>query len=157
MLGAALFLGVVTFVGWILSSYLIAVWRAHEAVSWPAVEATIVSSSAVRGCGKGSSYYPVVKYEYMVDGVQHVGTRIAFGNVGCDSESAADVIASEYPVGRRLPVAFNPELPSETVIVIGDVLSDTWLGIVLMAAMLLLTTILYVYQTRSNHRLHADA
>src|SRR5690242_6905310 len=82
------------FLLWGLTSYLVDVWRAQRAVTWPTADGVVVSSKAVRGCGKGSSYYPVVRYEYKIGGVGYVGHRDAFGSAGCGSESAAEVVAS---------------------------------------------------------------
>ncbi|WP_169741303.1 DUF3592 domain-containing protein [Andreprevotia chitinilytica] len=121
------------FMLWGLTCYVGAVASAYTAKKWPSVQGTIISSRAVRGCGKGTSYYPAVQYRYVVGGVTYTGSRIAFGNVGCGSEGEAKVIADEYVVNAAVLVYFNSGQPSDASLVVGQVLDDTWLGIVMMS------------------------
>lgn len=104
---------------------------AHNAVAWPTVVGEVLSSEAQEGCGKGESYFPSVRYRYVVQSKEYEGRRIAFGNCGCGSEGEAAAIASEYPQGSLVIVHFNAWSPSEAVLLVGDVLDETWIGIAL--------------------------
>ncbi len=41
---------------------VVEIFNAYRADAWPGVEAKVLSSRAVRGCGKGNSYSPEVRY-----------------------------------------------------------------------------------------------
>lgn len=141
------------FMAWILVSYVLGVGRAHVAVKWPTADGIVISSKAVRGCGKGSSYYPEVHYRYSAQGTERAGHRIAFGNSGCGSESAAQVIADHFPLNSAVKVYFDPHDANSSVLLVGEVLDDTWLGIGLMSLFLFASGFIIlrlVDQIRSN-------
>ncbi len=120
-----------------LVSYLLDVAAAYSAAKWPTAEGQVVSSRAVRGCGKGSSYYPEIIYRYAVEGMEHVGRRIAFGESGCGSESSVQLLADRFPSNSAVKVYFNPQLPSDSVLIVGAVSANTWLCIALMSFFLI--------------------
>lgn len=125
---------------WGLCNYADDVRMAFNAANWPTVQGKIISSDSVRGCGKGSSYYPQVHYQYVVDGKAYASQRIAFGNAGCGSNSSAQAIASRYVVNDVVLVHYNNDAQNESVLIVGGVLEDTWGGIVLMVVMLILSS-----------------
>jgi hypothetical protein len=100
--------------------------QAVQAKNWPVVTGTIVDSRAVIGCGKGSSYYPFVRYRYEYDARAYEGHRIAFGNVGCGSEQNARRFASSYPAGQSVRVWVRPSSPSESTLTASNVRSESW-------------------------------
>ena len=122
---------------WALVSSILEVAATYRAKQWPTVQGTVISSKAVRGCGKGSSFYPAVQDSYSVGEIRFVGHRIAFGNGGCGSENEAQDIARLYPVGQAVSVYFNSRQPNDAALVVGKVLNDTWEGIIIMTILFL--------------------
>jgi hypothetical protein len=139
---AAIFSVFGLFLFWILVDYSVALFRASASTSWKTAPGTILSSHAVRGCGKGGSYYPAVQYQYSVGAVQHLGSRLAFGNVGCGAEAQARVTLEQFPVGSSVAVYVNPENPTDSVLQT-HVLEETKVGLVLVTPIFLFL-ILYV-------------
>jgi hypothetical protein len=141
---------------WLVADSAVALYRASQADSWPTVPGQITSSGIAKGCGRGSSYYPVIRYSYIYDGKVQEGARVTFGNVGCGS---AEGIAREFHVNKNVRVHINPMDPSDTVITT-HVHEETKLGLLLMGTIFLVTTawaIITLAQMRSNSTIERDA
>jgi hypothetical protein len=141
---------------WGVGTYAKDVFDAYSALAWPQGEGVTVYSQAVRGCGKGDSFYPRVRFTYSVNGVSYVGTRVAFGNVGCGSYEHARSIAAKFPPGVATPVYYDPGNPGQAVLMAGEVLSDTWLGLGMMSLMAALGTWFTAKAARDLRRTRED-
>jgi hypothetical protein len=119
-----------------LSKFLLSISPAYETEAWSKTRGTVISSKVVRGCGKGSSYYPQVVYHYSVSGAEYTGRRIGYGGA-CGSQSSAGSIASQFPEAATLDVYFNAQQPEESSLTIGEGMPDTGLGVALLTAMTL--------------------
>lgn len=89
------------------------------AQSWPGVMGTVLSSSVEsRRSGNSTSTYPVVVYQYQVNGQVHQGQTIKAGeqffNVRIIGEAQAT--AARYPVGAQVMVYYNPANPKESAL-----------------------------------------
>jgi hypothetical protein len=89
------------------------------AQSWPGVMGTILSSSVQsRRTGNSMSTYPVVVYQYQVNGQTYQGQTIKAGeqffNVRIIGEAQAT--ADRYPVGAQVMVYYNPANPQESAL-----------------------------------------
>jgi hypothetical protein len=134
---------------WGLCVYVGDVRMSFDAADWPVVQGKIISSDVIRGCGKGSSYYPQVRYQYVVDAKIYMGQRVAFGNVGCGSNNSAQEIANRYCKNDIVSVHYNPNKPNEGVLIVAGVLNDTWVGIALLATMVIISSWLVSMSIRS--------
>lgn len=105
--------------------------QAVRAESWPVVTGTIVESRSMIGCGKGGSYRPFVRYQYVYEAQAHESRRIAFGSVDCGSAPHASVIASRYLPGQLVRVWVRPSSPDEATLTVGNVSNDSWLAMAL--------------------------
>lgn len=103
--------------------------QAGASSSWPAVKGTVVSCKVEKSSssGKGrhgrkgrstSRYYANLRYEYAVEGKQHVGEKISFGTVG-GTMAKAQENAKRYAEGSQVDVYYNPSDPSEAVMETG--------------------------------------
>ena len=138
--GLVVWSAIALFFLWFLITQIFDVANAYQAVKWPVVQGTVISSGEVRGCAKaGSSYYPDVRYRYVIGDLTYTGQRIAFGNVGCGSSEHAQAIAGQYAVNTVIPVHYNSVQPADAVLLVGDVLNDTWLGVILMSVMFIVS------------------
>lgn len=114
----------------------------HEAYvdsgEWQAVDALIDASAVVpASCGKGGDKYRVkLQYRYAVLGRQHLGSRIAFGDVYCGPWRGARDIALQYPAGLHLTAYVDPAHADRAVLERGRVSAQTWTSVlpILLAA-----------------------
>ncbi|XVJ58797.1 MAG: DUF3592 domain-containing protein [Tepidisphaera sp.] len=104
------------------ASYMFGVaWRAaniqESTAEWPTCEGVIVDSrveerTAVRG---GNHHEPIVRYRYVVNGVDRLGSDTSFNPIRIDRQSAYEFIA-KYPVGQAVRVWYSPEDPTRSVL-----------------------------------------
>lgn len=67
--------------------------------------------------GTSTAYYPVVVYEYAVNGQRLQSNRIRFGGeIGYGWTSPAQKKVDEYPQGALIEVFYNPDQPTEAVL-----------------------------------------
>jgi Protein of unknown function (DUF3592) len=129
VLGAAWFLlcGVVAL--WLLLGNAHGVVQSYRAANWPSTAGVVVFSEVATGCGRGSSNFPRVLFNYEVAGAKHRGSRLAFGSIGCGSWESAFSVVRLYKVGQEVPVYWNPAQADDSVLLVGEVLHDTWYAI----------------------------
>jgi hypothetical protein len=92
--------------------------KSQESSNWTAVDGTIISSQ-IDLCGKyKTSYFGMINYKYIVNGMGYIGSRISFGQ-SCGSKNDADHALTSYPVGSSIKVYFDPRLPTDAVLLPG--------------------------------------
>ena len=89
------------------------------AQSWPSVTGTVLMSSVQWGSGSHSgSSYPVVVYQYTVNGQSYQSQTIKAGeqylNVRVMGQAQATV--ARYPIGANVTVYYNPANPAESAL-----------------------------------------
>ncbi len=95
--------------------------------TWDEVSATIVESRVLRewntqrvgsrsSPGAGSSYRPLVRYAYQVDGVEFESSRYAFGMNLLWNRSFSRRVVAEHPVGSSVTARVDPEDPESAVL-----------------------------------------
>jgi len=87
---------------------------------WPSVTGEVLSSSVERVGRPGSkTRAPRVTYAYTVDGVRYEGDRLSFRSYSSRrvSNNRAGVIASRYDEGAPVEVHYDPDRPSEAVLI----------------------------------------
>lgn len=95
--------------------------------SWPTTEAQIVESRVVQTAVKNATHYrPVIRYRYVVNGVEYSGDSIRFINFGYDDEKEARQVAERFPVGQKVELRFQSSNPRMSVLEAGLQQSD-WL------------------------------
>lgn len=95
--------------------------------SWPTTEAQIIESRVVQVPVKnGTNYRPLIKYRYVVNGVEYSGDSIRFINFGYDDEKEARQVVERYPVGQKVELRFQSSNPKMSVLDAGLHQSD-WL------------------------------
>lgn len=80
-----------------------------------------ITSSEIQG--KRKSRYLAVTYTYSVDGRELKGTRFRTNIVGSNT-GTAERHAAAFPVGKEVPVYYDPANPSDAVLVKGPIGSD---------------------------------
>jgi hypothetical protein len=96
--------------------------QAGVSKNWPATTGKIIASGieprrSRSGSGSGTSYYPVVQYQYVIDGRTYMGNRITFGNqVGYGWTNMAQKQVDQYPPGANVAVFYDPNDPGMAVL-----------------------------------------
>lgn len=118
---------------------LLDVWRAYRSASWPTTYGLIVESTSAYGCRRqGSGHRPRVRYTYEIDGAKYQSRQFQIGAASCYSSRAAKAIQDQFPVAATVKVAYDPQDPSEAVLIVGKVDESTWTGVYFMSFWFLL-------------------
>jgi hypothetical protein len=98
-------------------------WRAWKSLDWPGVDGKVLDSRmAVASDADGSSYRPIVEYQYHVAGRTYIGSTISYGkSLGglFGDEKTAQAVLDHFPKDARILVRYNPVAPEEAVLVAG--------------------------------------
>jgi hypothetical protein len=91
----------------------------QAAQAWPSTMGTVLMSTVQsKRTGNSTSIYPVVVYQYEVNGVSYQSQRIKAGeqffNVRVMGQAQAT--AARYPVGAQVMVYYNPANPAESAL-----------------------------------------
>jgi hypothetical protein len=99
--------------------------QARASASWPSVVGRITRSDVVkemmypgtakRGT-KAAVFTPVVEFAYSVGGQHYSSQQVQFGATVKGEEAMARARAAGYPVGRELPVRYDPAHPATAVL-----------------------------------------
>jgi hypothetical protein len=99
--------------------------KARASASWPSVVGRITRSDVVKemmypGTAKRGTkvavFTPVVEFAYSVGGQHHSSQQVQFGAAVKGEEAMARARAAGYPVGRELPVRYDPAHPATAVL-----------------------------------------
>ncbi len=105
-------------------------WRAWQirqaSPEWPYVEGEMVSTRVFAqnetGGDRGVStheWYTEVHYRYTVNGQTYTGNRLRAFGLHHFSRDQAEAELTPFPVGARVKVYYNPNKPSESVLIPG--------------------------------------
>jgi hypothetical protein len=96
--------------------------KASVSKSWPATTGKILAAGieprrSHSDGGTSTSYYPVVQYEYTVNGQRYLGNRITFGmDVGYGWTGMAQRQIANYAPGANVAVFYDPSEPGNAVL-----------------------------------------
>ena len=91
----------------------------QAALTWNSTMGTVLSSSVqTRRTGQSVSTFPVVVYQYTVDGQMYQSQRIKAGEQFLNIRVIGDAqaTAARYPVGASVMVYYNPANPAESAL-----------------------------------------
>jgi hypothetical protein len=109
----------------------------QASTSWPSVSGKIVNSELVVGGDSDDTnrYSASIRYVYEVRGARHMGDRVLFyyrwrfeGRT--NDRGSVEAVVRRYPVGREVPVYYDPRDPSTSVLEPGLVRVELIAGIV---------------------------
>jgi len=96
--------------------------KANLSRNWPETTGKIIASgidprrSHTSG-GYSTSYYPVVQYQYQVEGRTYLSNRITFGGeIGYGWTNMAQKQVDNYPPGANVAVFYDPNDPATAVL-----------------------------------------
>lgn len=85
--------------------------NAMQSRTWPSAEGTIALSEIATNYDDqdGSvSYSAKVLYAYSVNGAEHTGSTVVFGDYGSSDPGHAGGIVGRYPLGSKVQVYYDP-------------------------------------------------
>lgn len=88
--------------------------KAEASLDWPHVMGKVTRALLERD-SDGSDYSAVVEYDYSVNGVRYRGKRLRFGG-WYQKKALALAELDAYPQGSEVPVFYNPNKPSDAVL-----------------------------------------
>lgn len=124
---AAAILGIVFIVvgGIALALGIVQYKNGEDTKSWTATTAQVTSTDIEQNTtthrdsngrrSESTTYKPVVRYEYSVDGTTYTSDRVKIGGVNGSQDRASDVIA-RYPVGDEVTAYVAPGNPESAVL-----------------------------------------
>lgn len=97
--------------------FIIEAIKGVQSKNWPQAHGTIIKSLvAERSGGDLESYAPEISYDFEALGEKYLGSNLAFlNNYSSNSIENVEELISEYPIGRRVTIYYNPEEPSVCV------------------------------------------
>ncbi|PXA03335.1 hypothetical protein DDZ13_13005 [Coraliomargarita sinensis] len=113
---------------WLIAFSLSPLDNQTHSETWQTAQAVITSSEIkkhqTRRKAPGSSkyktritYQPRLTYVYAIDGSEYQGDRLDFSHRSYSDMQVAKKVQGTYPVGREIEIFYNPENPSESVII----------------------------------------
>lgn len=94
-------------------------------------------TSVSYGPSTSTSYMPVVEFDYKVAGSSYTSRTMRLDTEVAGSRDYAQKLADKYPVGRLVPVTYDPADPSRAALEVGNTI--VWLLLALSIVLALLT------------------
>jgi hypothetical protein len=97
--------------------FILPVWRVREARSWIETPCVVISSHVeVHRDSDGSTYRPVIVYEYQFQGRTYQGNRYNFMGGSSSGRAGKQAVVDRYPPGAAARCWVNPREPSQAVL-----------------------------------------
>ncbi len=106
---------------------VLSIKTAKDSETWPSVQGVILDSRIAINHGDDSTTYGAdVSYRYAVEGHKYKGDKVTVSEMSTSSQTRASKIVQRYPIGKKVPVYYNPKESEDSVLETG--LSDgSWL------------------------------
>lgn len=108
---------------WLILRYQQNKQKARQSVNWPTTSGRVIESriseheSEDEDGHTTSTYAPVVRFEYQVEGVTYTSDRMGVGsNIAISNRKKVEQRIAGYPQGRLVRVYYNPQNPAEAVL-----------------------------------------
>lgn len=100
--------------------------RQSLALHYPTVVGRVTRSEVTRHSGSkgGSTYGARVEYTYQVGPEEYTGTRVRYGEFNSSDSDWARAMVAAHPVGKEIPVHYNPKDPGDALLTPGVEGSD---------------------------------
>ncbi len=109
---------------WLILRYQKNKEKARQSLNWPrtsgrVIEARIAEHESEDEDGHvTSTYSPVVRYEYQVNGVAYTGNQLSVGSsvIAISDRKKVQQTINQYPPGKLVMVYYNPQNPAEAAL-----------------------------------------
>ena len=92
--------------------------KVQASQNWPQVLGKVICANLKKMSDtEGTTYEAEVQYEYIVNGVRHIGKRIGFIRRTYVRSQRAEEERNQYPVNSSVAVYFDPDNPDDAVLV----------------------------------------
>lgn len=96
--------------------------KERATLTWPSVMGVITHSKVASEYSRDSDgrttkmYYPNIKYDYAVNGVDYKGDKYELKVTKSSPDTFARNIVNEFKLGKAVPVYYNPANPSIAIL-----------------------------------------
>jgi hypothetical protein len=90
--------------------------KARQSVDWPTTPGKVLSSEVVDAGEDNMQFAAAITYAYRVRGKTHKGDQVALGQWATSDVKPVRRLVRQFPVGKVVPVYYNPEDPAEAVL-----------------------------------------
>lgn len=127
--------------------------KVAEARAWPVARGRILESRVTEGSDSdgGTTYIPVIKYEYQVGHEIYTNDLLAFGSRnltegGSRGEKKAHAAVAKYFVGRDVEVRYHPRQPANSVLEVRSVIANmlAFIGVLFLFTGILVAAIVVI-------------
>ncbi|WP_322791933.1 DUF3592 domain-containing protein [Bellilinea sp.] len=108
---------------WLILRYQQNKQKAQQSVNWPTTSGRVIESriseheSEDEDGHTTSTYAPVVRFEYQVEGVTYTSDRMGVGSkIAISNRKKVEQQIAGYPEGKLVRVYYNPQNPAEAVL-----------------------------------------
>ncbi len=140
-----------TFIG--LALLLYSVYKRNQVRdcrNWPQTIGTITKAEVIADTGPDSNgYFVSVFYDYLVNGASHQGNRLELSRRAYVRKKSAESVVERYRTNTSIPVFYNPEKPSDAVLVRES--PNTLLPMVCGIGLLTLVLVILLFGRQPEH------
>ena len=106
--------------------------RSRRSRFWPSVTGRIVSAEVGKNpSNQGLRYWPIVRYEYQVEGVDYNGDTLGFGQNGNGNLGMASALVAQYPAGQEAKIFYDPKSPKISCLQPGLMNGGTYIAVLI--------------------------
>ena len=89
--------------------------KGRQSLRWRQVKGTVLRSEVKTSSGSGTSFIPIMEYEYKVLNKSYVNNTISY-KPKMRTASGFSRVLQKYPVGHEVDVYYNPGNPKQSVL-----------------------------------------
>jgi Protein of unknown function (DUF3592) len=105
---------------WMLGHGVWGAWWSVRAASWPTTPGTIEEAKIrTESDSEGTTHTLEVRYKYAVGGIEHEGTRLAFGYGGSSGLKTHEQILDKLRAAQTVDVRYDPDDPATACLSFG--------------------------------------
>jgi hypothetical protein len=112
----------------------------------------IISTEVSANVRKKTSYSPIAKYSYEVNGKKFEGNRIGLAKFMYSTKESAAEVLTPYPVGKTVPVFYLPEDPQTAYLDINEMGNGEMLIFSSIMVMIFVTPVVWFIRRQSLKR-----
>lgn len=134
------------------------VMNGRASVHWPTAPGVITASevtthySSDSDHGRSLIYDASITYRFAVNGAQHEGHRVIFGEFSSDDRFYADQKVDRFPKGKQVTVHYKPGSPEECVLIPGAYAMAYMFPAIALAIVAVIVAVILINKWASNRR-----
>ncbi|HEU4322478.1 MAG TPA: DUF3592 domain-containing protein [Roseiflexaceae bacterium] len=157
IMGFAVLLLLLGWVGYLLAGEAGKVWTATTSAGWPSARGEVLGGrvEAVpfgQGRWERNTFRPVVSYRYRVAGREYNGATYRLHPPTLDTRAEAERVVASYALGSSATVFYNPDAPGEAYLAASFLTARDYLALVVLGVFFALLLGLVALGLLPDHR-----